>query len=162
MAVLVQDVVGQRSEDRFYPCVSGVARSRNYYPTGHDRPEDGVVHLALGLGKTIVEAGLRHLPGLFLVRVERPTGIISPVGPEVRLLSGDLLGADQDVEEAVAVVQAWKRRYIAVGAHPGVDYVLIFENKGSLVGTSNPHPHCQLYGGNLVYGIAERERAATT
>jgi hypothetical protein len=57
MAVLVQDVVGQRSEDRFYPCVSGVARSRNYYPTGHDRPEDGVVHLALGLGKTIVDGG---------------------------------------------------------------------------------------------------------
>ncbi|NIS30598.1 MAG: hypothetical protein GWN07_09865, partial [Actinobacteria bacterium] len=52
MSVLVQDVVGQRSGDRFYPCVSGVARSRNYYPTGGDRPEDGVVHLALGLGKT--------------------------------------------------------------------------------------------------------------
>lgn len=63
-------------------------------------------------------------------------------------------------EEAVAVVRAWKDRYVAVGTHPGVDYVLIFENKGAIVGTSNPHPHCQLYGGNLIYGIADRERDA--
>jgi di/tricarboxylate transporter len=53
------------------------------------------------VGKTIVEAGLRHLPGLFLVRVERPTGTISPVGPEVRLLSGDLLTFAGVVESIV-------------------------------------------------------------
>jgi di/tricarboxylate transporter len=53
------------------------------------------------IGKTIVEAGLRHLPGLFLVRVERPTGIISPVGPDVRLLSGDLLTFAGVVESIV-------------------------------------------------------------
>jgi len=58
MAVIVQEVVGQRADDRFYPCVSGVARSHNYYPTGHARAEDGVVTLALGLGKTIVDGGL--------------------------------------------------------------------------------------------------------
>lgn len=43
------------------------------------------------IGRTIEEAGLRHLPGLFLVRVERESGIISPVGPDVRLFSGDFL-----------------------------------------------------------------------
>ncbi len=53
------------------------------------------------VGKTIVEAGLRHLPGLFLVRVERPSGTISPVGPEVRLLSGDLLTFAGVVESIV-------------------------------------------------------------
>ena len=58
MAVIIQEVVGQRAGDRYYPCVSGVARSHNYYPTGHARPEDGVVTLALGLGKTIVDGGL--------------------------------------------------------------------------------------------------------
>jgi hypothetical protein len=58
MAVVVQEVVGRRFRDRFYPAVSGVARSYNYYPTGHGRPEDGVVNLALGLGKTIVDGGL--------------------------------------------------------------------------------------------------------
>jgi hypothetical protein len=58
MAVIVQEVIGQRANDRFYPCVSGVARSHNFYPTGHATAEDGVVTLALGLGKTIVDGGL--------------------------------------------------------------------------------------------------------
>jgi len=58
MAVLIQEVVGQRAGDRFYPCISGVARSHNFYPTGHAVPADGVVTLALGLGKTIVDGGL--------------------------------------------------------------------------------------------------------
>ena len=57
MAVIIQEVVGQAAGGRFYPCVSGVARSHNYYPTGHARPSDGVVSLALGLGKTIVDGG---------------------------------------------------------------------------------------------------------
>ncbi len=43
------------------------------------------------IGKTIEEAGLRHLPGLFLVRIERSTEVISPVGPGVRLFPGDIL-----------------------------------------------------------------------
>jgi hypothetical protein len=58
MAVVIQEVVGQRSGDRYYPCVSGVARSHNFYPTGHAKASDGVVTLALGLGKTIVDGGL--------------------------------------------------------------------------------------------------------
>jgi hypothetical protein len=57
MAVIIQEVVGERHGDRFYPTVSGVARSYNFYPTGHSKPHDGVVSLALGLGKTIVDGG---------------------------------------------------------------------------------------------------------
>ncbi len=58
MAVIIQEVVGRRHGDRFYPDVSGVARSYNFYPTGPARPEDGVASLALGLGKTIVDGGV--------------------------------------------------------------------------------------------------------
>ncbi len=58
MAVIVQEVVGRRHGDRFYPDLSGVARSYNFYRSGAARPEDGVVNLALGLGKTIVDGGL--------------------------------------------------------------------------------------------------------
>jgi hypothetical protein len=58
MAVIVQEVVGRRHGDRFYPDISGVARSFSVYRAGHTRPEDGVVNLALGLGKTIVDGGL--------------------------------------------------------------------------------------------------------
>jgi uncharacterized Fe-S cluster protein YjdI len=58
MAVIIQEVVGSRHDDRFYPSISGVGRSFNFYAFGHAQPEDGVVDLALGLGKTIVDGGL--------------------------------------------------------------------------------------------------------
>lgn len=58
MAVIVQEIVGERHGTRFYPLISGVARSFNFYPSGRARPEQGVVSLALGLGKTIVDGGI--------------------------------------------------------------------------------------------------------
>ncbi len=58
MAVILQEVMGDRYGDRFYPIISGVGRSYNYYPTGSAKPEDGVVDLAFGLGKTIVDGGV--------------------------------------------------------------------------------------------------------
>jgi len=57
MAVIIQEVVGRRHSDRYYPNLSGVARSYNFYPTGKSKPQDGVVDLALGLGKQIVDGG---------------------------------------------------------------------------------------------------------
>ncbi len=58
MAVVIQEVVGARHGVRFYPDVSGVARSYDFYPQGRARPEDGVGLLAVGLGKTIVDGGV--------------------------------------------------------------------------------------------------------
>ena len=58
MAVILQEVVGRRHGDRFYPTYSGVLRSLNYYPIGEEKAEEGVVNLALGLGKYIVDGGL--------------------------------------------------------------------------------------------------------
>lgn len=58
MAVIIQEVIGQRHGPRFYPHLSGVVRSYNFYPTGHSRPRDGVIDLALGLGRTIVDDGV--------------------------------------------------------------------------------------------------------
>ncbi len=58
MAVIIQEVVGTRFGDRFYPHVSGVLRSYNFYPVGYAKPEEGVVELALGLGRTIVDEGV--------------------------------------------------------------------------------------------------------
>ncbi len=55
MAVVLQEVVGNRFEDYFYPHISGVAQSYNYYPFAHMRPEEGFAVLALGLGKYVVE-----------------------------------------------------------------------------------------------------------
>ena len=58
MAVILQEVAGNRYGDRFYPNISGVARSVNYYPIGDEQAEDGTVNLALGLGKYIVDGGM--------------------------------------------------------------------------------------------------------
>lgn len=58
MAVILQQVVGTQYGDRFYPSISGVARSLNYYPIGDEKAEEGTVSLALGLGKYIVDGGL--------------------------------------------------------------------------------------------------------
>jgi len=58
MAVIIQEEVGEKFGNRFYPQLSGVARSYNFYPMGRAKHEDGVVHLALGLGKIIVDGGI--------------------------------------------------------------------------------------------------------
>ena len=57
MAVILQQVVGKQYGSRFYPNISGVLRSINYYPIGDERSEDGIASLALGLGKYIVDGG---------------------------------------------------------------------------------------------------------
>jgi len=60
MGVVLQEVCGQQYEDKFYPTISGVVRSINFYPIGDENPEDGVANICLGLGKQIVE-GARSL-----------------------------------------------------------------------------------------------------
>ena len=57
MAVLVQEVAGRRHGQYFYPDISGVAQSHNYYPVFKMKAEDGVASIALGLGKQVVEGG---------------------------------------------------------------------------------------------------------
>ena len=66
MAVLIQEVVGQSYDgQRYYPHVAGVAVSYNYYPIGHQKAEDGLAYVALGLGQQIVQGGaaLQFSPG---------------------------------------------------------------------------------------------------
>jgi CheY-like chemotaxis protein len=58
MAIVLQELVGSPYSGRFYPSLSGVARSLNFYPIGHEKPEDGIANIALGLGKYIVDGGV--------------------------------------------------------------------------------------------------------
>ncbi len=57
MAVILQKVVGKQYGDHYYPKISGVLRSLNYYPIGLEKAEEGIASLALGLGKYIVDGG---------------------------------------------------------------------------------------------------------
>ncbi|MBD5288516.1 MAG: phosphoenolpyruvate synthase [Bacteroides sp.] len=58
MAVILQEVVGEYHEGFYYPSFSGVGRSLNYYPVNDEKSEEGVVEVAVGLGKYIVDGGL--------------------------------------------------------------------------------------------------------
>lgn len=77
MAVVIQRLVGHDHGDRFYPDFSGIARSHNYYPSPPAKPEDGIVAVALGLGKTVAEGEpcLRFAP-------PHPTHILEHSSPE--------------------------------------------------------------------------------
>jgi hypothetical protein len=76
MAVIIQELVGKRYPGRFYPELSGVARSFNYYPMDPARPQDGVVSLALGLGKTIVDGDRCWTYSPAASRVDPPFGSV--------------------------------------------------------------------------------------
>lgn len=64
MAIVLQETVGTQYGDHYYPIMSGVARSLNFYPIGNEKAEDGIANVALGLGKYIVDGGqtLRFSP----------------------------------------------------------------------------------------------------
>jgi CheY-like chemotaxis protein len=64
MGIVLQEVTGKAYGSRFYPAISGVARSINFYPIEYEKPEDGVANIAFGLGKYIVDGGrtLRFSP----------------------------------------------------------------------------------------------------
>jgi UDPglucose--hexose-1-phosphate uridylyltransferase len=63
----------------------------------------------------------------------------------------DLTLAEMPVEDIAGVVSLWQQQTHDMGRHPGVKYVHAFENKGEVVGVSNPHPHGQLYATNFVF-----------
>lgn len=58
MAVVIQEICGTEDEGYYFPTLSGVARSLNFYPIGDERPEDGIANIAFGLGKLVVEGGI--------------------------------------------------------------------------------------------------------
>lgn len=64
MGIVLQEVTGRQYSDRFYPAISGVARSINFYPIAPEKTEDGIANIAFGLGKFIVDGGngLRFSP----------------------------------------------------------------------------------------------------
>lgn len=94
----------------------------------------------------------REAPGIYRNRPARGVARVVCYTPRHdRTLSE--LGAGE-VENLLA---AWQQQYVDLGNRPGIDHVLFFENKGEVVGVSNPHPHCQIYATNFVYKTIENE-----
>jgi UDPglucose--hexose-1-phosphate uridylyltransferase len=65
--------------------------------------------------------------------------------------------AELNRSQVAALLRTWQEQYRELGARPEVNHVLIFENKGEVVGVSNPHPHCQIYATNFVFKTIENE-----
>jgi len=149
MAVIIQEVVGQRHGDRFYPTISGVIRTYNFYPTRPASPADGVVHLALGLGKTIVDGGVSWTYSPAFPRHRPPYGSVQdllkntqtafwavnmgppppydPINEAEYLVQGDLADAEYDgtLEQTVSTYSAESDRLV-IGAGASGPRVLTF------------------------------------
>lgn len=65
--------------------------------------------------------------------------------------------AELEIEEIEQLLRVWRDEYLSLGARKDINHVLIFENKGEVVGVSNPHPHCQIYATNFVFKTIETE-----
>ena len=69
--------------------------------------------------------------------------------------------AQLEANEIENLLAAWQEQYRELGSRSEVNHVLVFENKGEVVGVSNPHPHCQIYATNFVFKTIETEAVAS-
>ena len=97
------------------------------------------------------------------VNNESPTGIYRnrPANGIARVVcyspKHNLSLAELSVSEIESLCRVWQAQYSELGSRADIDHVLIFENKGEVVGVSNPHPHCQIYATNFVFKTIETE-----
>ena len=95
--------------------------------------------------------------------LEAPAGIYrnSPATGVARVVcyspKHNMTLAELEVDDIAALLATWREQYVELGARSNINHVLIFENKGDVVGVSNPHPHGQIYATNFVFKIIENE-----
>lgn len=113
MAIIIQEVVGHQYEDVFYPHISGLAQSYNYYPFSHMKPEEGFAVAGLGLGKYVVDGGTayRFSPVYPAVEILTPKDLyqnsqvkflaVNLANTEINLLEGEMAGLiEMDIDIA--------------------------------------------------------------
>ena len=91
-------------------------------------------------------------------RVRRADGLAHVVCYDPR---HNVTMAEMPAERIAELLESWQTQYRELGERPEVNHVLVFENKGEVVGVSNPHPHCQIYATNFVFKTIENEVAHT-
>ncbi|MDO9254099.1 MAG: PEP/pyruvate-binding domain-containing protein [Bacteroidales bacterium] len=99
MAIVIQEVVGHQYDDVFYPHISGVAQSYNYYPFAHMKPEEGFAVAALGLGKYVVDGGSAYRFSPIYPAVEILTAKDLYKNSQVKFLAVDLAKSDVNLLE---------------------------------------------------------------
>ncbi|MEK7832769.1 MAG: galactose-1-phosphate uridylyltransferase [Acidobacteriota bacterium] len=124
-------VSGRRNDD-----YSGTFVFDNDHPcVGEDAPRD-----------------LSKPPGIYRNRPADGVARVVCYSPKHNLTLSELEPA-----EIENLLRVWQQQYLELGAREEVNHVLIFENKGEVVGVSNPHPHCQIYATNFVFKTIETE-----
>jgi UDPglucose--hexose-1-phosphate uridylyltransferase len=97
-------------------------------------------------------------PGTFeavgLLRAEAVSGVAKVICFSPR---HDLTIAEMDASDIRAVVDTWADEYVRLIETPGIGYVQIFENRGAMMGCSNPHPHCQIWAPSVVPDMPAKE-----
>jgi UDPglucose--hexose-1-phosphate uridylyltransferase len=93
--------------------------------------------------------------GIYQSRPARGIARVVCYSPKHNLTLAEL--APAEIETLLAV---WQEQYVDLGSRPEINHVLVFENKGEVVGVSNPHPHCQIYATNFVFKTIETEARA--
>lgn len=109
MAVLIQEVCGTEDNGYYFPTLSGVARSRNMYPIGHEKCEDGVCNIAMGLGKAVVdgEKTLRFCPVYpdNVLQTSTPTLAVQEAQTEIMALDMNPNSFKASTNDAVNIVR---------------------------------------------------------
>lgn len=101
-------------------------------------------------------ADLTAPDGIYQTRPARGIARVVCYSPKHNLTLGEL-----SIEEIQNLLHVWQAQYVELGSLPEIDHVLTFENKGEVVGVSNPHPHCQIYATNFVFKTIETEARAS-
>jgi UDPglucose--hexose-1-phosphate uridylyltransferase len=104
------------------------------------------------------EAPQDLMPPQGIYQVRPATGVARVVCYSPR---HDLTLAELELREIEALLHEWQLQYRDLSARPDINHVLVFENKGEVVGVSNPHPHCQIYATNFVFRTIEVEVEAS-
>lgn len=120
MAIIIQEVVGSEWLGTYFPSFSGVGRSLNYYPINDEVPEDGVVEVAVGLGKYIVDGGmgLRFSPRHADKILQTSTLDLALRDTQTRLLALDMSAAHDElkVDDGFNIVKKRVQDYAGTGA----------------------------------------------
>jgi UDPglucose--hexose-1-phosphate uridylyltransferase len=101
---------------------------------------------------TAAPSTLEAPAGLYQNRPARGVARVVCYSPKHNLTLAELT-----IAEIQQLLRAWQQQYDELGRMPDIKHVLIFENKGEVVGVSNPHPHCQIYATNFVFKTIETE-----
>jgi UDPglucose--hexose-1-phosphate uridylyltransferase len=99
---------------------------------------------------------LAEPPGIYRNRPARGIARVVCYSPKHNLTLAEL-----PVAETENLLRVWREQYIDLASRDDINHVLIFENKGEVVGVSNPHPHCQIYATNFVFKFIETEARAS-